>query len=220
MKVCTDACLFGAWVAETISGCSATARVLDVGAGTGLLSLMVAQKTAAFIDAIEIDKAAAMQAAENFEGSPWNDRLKLEHRALQDFCPISKYDYIISNPPFYENDLKSDSTAINAARHDITLTMDTLVAYISNYLADTGKAFLLMPFHRTAEVEALALEKKLRVVEKVLVRQTPAHNFFRTILTLSNQSATACTAEISVHDMTRNYGPEFSELLADYYMKL
>src|SRR3954469_11797521 len=107
MKVCTDACLFGAYVADRFQITNSKFHVLDIGAGTGLLSLMLAQKNSTVqIDAVEIDKAASEQAKENFKHSLWRDRLHIHHQPIQEFG-MNTYNLIISNPPFYENDLKS-----------------------------------------------------------------------------------------------------------------
>ena len=119
MKVTTDACLFGAWVANRINGLDLKGKhFLDIGTGTGLLSLMVAQQTDASIDAVEIETAAANQAQENFEQSPWNNKLFLHNSSIQTFIPQHKYDFIFTNPPFFFNDLKSKNHARNIALHD------------------------------------------------------------------------------------------------------
>ncbi|MDQ3290701.1 MAG: methyltransferase, partial [Bacteroidota bacterium] len=114
MKVCTDSCLFGAYVAV-----EKAASILDIGTGTGLLSLMAAQRSTAKITAVELDVAAAEQAAQNFSASPWADRLYLYTGSLQDFENTSteNYDVIISNPPFYQASQISPNTARNRAMH-------------------------------------------------------------------------------------------------------
>src|SRR6476620_3970566 len=120
MKVCTDACLFGAWVASEIRN-EDLERVLDIGAGTGLLSLMIAQNSDAVIDAVEIDDHAYSQVVDNFSSSPWNDRLRVHHCSVQQFEPGCKYDLVISNPPFYEHSLRSPDSKKNMAMHSTHL---------------------------------------------------------------------------------------------------
>lgn len=100
MKVCTDACLFGAWVANKVQKLKPNS-VLDVGAGTGLLSLILAQKTDAIIHAVEIDDEAAKQAEDNFKSSPWSNRIKIINQPVQNIKITGKYDFILSNPPFF-----------------------------------------------------------------------------------------------------------------------
>src|SRR6478672_11745355 len=103
MKVCTDACIFGAWVSNTIAGRLHAGNCLDIGTGTGLLALMAAQKSTLHIDSIEIEKNAYVQAGENFSKSPWKDRIEIFHGDINAFSVTKKYDLIISNPPFFEN---------------------------------------------------------------------------------------------------------------------
>src|SRR5262245_58656662 len=126
MKVTTDGCLFGAWVAASKAGNAAAGKhVLDIGTGTGLLSLMYAQKHPhAQIDAIEIDEAAAQQAADNFAASPWQKRLQLIHSDIKDYRPSHPYDTIISNPPFYENQLSSGNAKKNMAHHSSSIGLE------------------------------------------------------------------------------------------------
>ena len=115
MKVCTDACMLGAWTAGKLGG-SGINNILDIGCGTGLLSLMLSQKINASIDAVEIDADAAKQAGENISASPWAANIRVIHTSLQEFMPKKKYDLIICNPPFYENDLRSEHENKNVDR--------------------------------------------------------------------------------------------------------
>lgn len=117
--------------------------MLDIGAGTGLLSLMIAQNLPYRIDAVEIDPASAGQAKENITRSRWNDRITLHNIALQDFVPGSPYDIIISNPPFYDGDLNSPSAAANMARHNISLSFIELLNFITENLKDEGSSFFI-----------------------------------------------------------------------------
>jgi tRNA1Val (adenine37-N6)-methyltransferase len=136
MKVTTDACLFGAWVAKEINNEKILINnYLDIGTGTGLLSLMIAQKNSSVkIDSIEIDKEAAEQALENVNASSWKERINVIHADAKDFAFTKKYDLIVSNPPFYENELKSPDEKKNMAHHG-GLSLDKLIqAIFENFL--------------------------------------------------------------------------------------
>lgn len=209
MKVCTDACLFGAWVANRTTA----KRILDIGAGTGLLSLMLAQQSEAAADAVEIDEHAFEQAEENFNASPWSGRLKVFHTSIQEFAGVN-YDLIISNPPFYKNDLKSDDRKRNLALHSEALNLEELVGSVKRLLADKGTFAILLPFHRAVYFEDLAEKNKLYANEKVLVKQSPAHDYFRVMYLLSNIELPSETvqSEIVIND------PIFKELLKEYYL--
>ncbi len=148
MKVTTDACLFGAWVASNIQeNLYYIKRILDIGTGTGLLSVMLAQQSPAYIDSVEIDTDAAQQAQTNFKGVLWQGGLKVYETAIQHF--IGKpYDFIITNPPFFDNDLKSDDVKRNLALHSSALSLEELLANITRLLLPTGQFAILLPFHR------------------------------------------------------------------------
>ncbi len=219
MKVTTDACLFGAIVANEIKR-NASHVVLDIGCGTGLLSLMIAQKSNATIDAIEIDEAAYQQAAENFAASPWPERLHAIHADAIHFTPDKKYDAIISNPPFFENDLKSGNEKKNAAKHDTTLTLEHLINIVDTHLTQEGIFAVLLPYHRTEEFITTAKEAALYLTQKILVKQTPAHNYFRGILFFSRIKSESQQQELIIKDEQQHYTKDFMELLKDYYLYL
>ncbi len=222
MKVCTDACIFGAYVARVISNFELQiSNCLDVGSGTGLLSLMVAQKNPdIIIDAVEIEKNAFHQAKENFLISKWNDRLNMFHSDVKDFVSPKKYDVIISNPPFYQNELPSTEKNKNIARHDEGLTLKDLITTIEKYISDTGIFSVLLPYQRIKFFEDLAEEKKFFLQEKLLIRQTPSHNFFRGILFFSNSKTDTKTNDLIIKSAEGNYTNEFTELMKEYYLKL
>ena len=220
MKVCTDACLFGAWVAEKVqSGKYGPQSILDIGAGTGLLSLMLAEVNKAMIDAVELDEPAAEQAAENFEGSPWHERLQVIRGDARTVHLGRKYDFIISNPPFFENDLKSGNTGRNLALHSEELNLKELLSVIQKYLSGDGKFALLQPYHRKNECIKMAMEAEFYLVEEVAVKQTPAHSFFRVMLLFGTEKAAVVSSEISIRDGD-TYTNAFTALLKDYYLKL
>lgn len=224
MKVCTDACLFGAWVAAIIAGSAQhTSRILDIGAGTGLLSLMIAQKNnTGIIDAVEIDNAAAIQADANFRATLWKERLNIYHSSIQQFNKSTggQYDFIICNPPFFENDLKSVDAQRNLALHSETLRLDELLETIRINLKEDGNFAVLLPFHRTKYFEEQSAFNKFYLVEKVLVKQTPQHKYFRSMLCFSRKQNVAVEKVISIKDEGNEYSAEFKELLKDYYLYL
>lgn len=221
MKVCTDACLFGAWVSQQLPAQTSIQSILDIGCGTGLLSLMIAQNTNANIDALEINKDAAEQANENVQASPWPGQIKVIHRSLQEFLPSGKYDLIISNPPFFENDLQSNDTYKNAAKHDTTLRLEELMSFISNHLSENGYAALLIPYHRTAWLSSLIKQHNFHLREIMLVKQSVNHTFFRSLFYFSRHELQPVPVnELCIHDEHRNYTAAFAMLLKEYYLKL
>lgn len=221
MKVCTDACLFGAYAAdESKKSKIKIQNVLDIGTGTGLLSLMLAQKFDAVIDAVEIDEQAYIQAKENFEQSPWKERLNIFNEDILHLKTQKKYDCIISNPPFYELDLKSDNRSKNAARHDTALTLQQLLQCADKFLNDDGVFAVLLPYHRVDYFIETATELNLHTFKKILVKQTPSHNFFRGIALLQREKTNLSNEEIIIKDETGNYTSTFAALLKDYYLHL
>ena len=221
MKVCTDACLFAAWVAAYLQNNKINpGSILDIGTGTGLLSLMLAQKTLALIDAVEINTDAALQAKENFNASSWAQRLNVFETGILQYSTQKKYDFIISNPPFFNNDLVSPDKNKNTAKHDGHLGLPELIKAVNENLSDTGRAAVLLPYNRTNFFETDAAKKGLFIIEKTLVKQTPAHPAFRSMLLCAKKEKVMRQAEIIIHNDERKYTNEFIELLKDYYLKL
>lgn len=194
------------------------ARILDIGTGTGLLSLMLAQKTLAKIDAVEIEKNAFEQASENFAASIWADRLTVFHTDINKFIPSEKYDFIISNPPFFENDLKSAAPHKNLAKHHDGLLLKDLLSAIEDLLTKDGKFALLLPFHRARECIGLAEKRGYYLEEKLLVKQTSAHDYFRAMLLFSKKEKDLKSGDIMIRNEQGIYSDQFEELLKDYYL--
>ncbi|HRQ18168.1 methyltransferase [Agriterribacter sp.] len=218
MKVCTDACILGSWFAGKIPKES---KVLDIGAGSGLLTLMLAQKVKAQIDAIEKDAQSFKQMTENIERSKWKDTINAFMGDAITYAFPQLYDFIICNPPFYENDLKSGNEKKNLAKHDTGLTLEILIKIIDENLAASGSFGILLPWHRTEQFEQLALDKGFHLHEKLLVRQTPQHGFFRSILHFTRSSInTGQTGELIIKQKDGNYSSAFTALLKDYYLHL
>jgi tRNA1Val (adenine37-N6)-methyltransferase len=219
MKVTTDACLFGAWCAGEISKEHTEGKkALDMGTGSGLLSLMVAQKTKLKIDAVEIENGAANQAGENINAAAFEHSIKVYHHDVKTFTPLG-YDFIISNPPFYEHDLKSDALLKNAAHHSSHLTLQQLVEIISHKLNQAGKFFLLLPFKRKNDIASLLKKQNLQIYKIVEVKQTENHNPFRIIISGSNIPGDFESTSIDIKNGD-DYSTTFKEMLRDYYLYL
>lgn len=221
MKVCTDACLLGALVAKALSNSPTKIEsILDIGTGTGLLALMLAQETKASIDAVELNAAAAAEARQNVLQSPWANRIRVIEKDICVVTPSAPYDFIISNPPFFEQDLKSNDAAKNAAKHDSTLTLNELIQQINRLLSNSGSAAVLIPFDRTKYVEILLLENNLELHKKIMVQQTDKHLFFRSILFFGKEKQSTEQTSIYITDENRNYSSIFASLLKPFYLKL
>lgn len=218
MKVTTDACLFGAWLAVVLK--ESTGRFLDIGAGTGLLSLMVAQKNQSHIDAVELDEPAFRQALENTGRSPWADRISVFHTAAQLFEPELKYDVIFSNPPFYQKDLRSPDQQRNVALHSKHLVLDELLLTVNRLLKPDGYFAVLLPPKRNAELEKMAADFSLHIVLKTAVRPTANHQVFRYMYLMREGVANNDHEidEIIIREDSGHYTDKFFSLLEDYYL--
>ncbi|MFA5298513.1 MAG: methyltransferase, partial [Lutibacter sp.] len=160
MKVGTDGVLLGAWASLDFN----PDTILDIGAGTGLIALMMAQRSdAETIDAIELNDAAYEQTVENFENSDWGDRLFCYHASLQEFVEEieDKYDFIVSNPPFYTSTYKELSEDRAMARHSESLTYNELLKSASKLLSENGNCAFIIPFAEEENFVKIAEENKL-----------------------------------------------------------
>ncbi len=221
LKVSTDSCLFGAWVGNKAADKKLEGdMVLDIGAGTGLLMLMLAQQCNALIEGIEIDKPSYEQALENLKASPWVNRLQLYFGDVKEFIFDKKYDIIISNPPFYENDLKSDPANRNIAMHDEGLKLDELIRIAEMNLNTAGKLAVLLPYFRAERFIETANEHNLYLDSRMDVKQTPDHSFFRTILLFGKQKSESEIQSMAIKGENNQYSSAFVALLKDYYLHL
>lgn len=231
MKVTTDACLFGAWVAAKAKDANTEINnLLDIGAGTGLLSLMLAQELVPLngkveIDAVELDKDAAEQTKENMAASGWNDNLFVMpgDAKYMAYTFAKEYDVIVSNPPFYEAELESGNLQINQARHSAGLLLNELLTIIKDLLQPNGRFYLLLPFKRYEEILQLVREFDLSITNLVLVRQSTKHGYFRVMLGGRkgiSKNADPLEEEISIWNDKQQYTPEFVGLLKEYYLYL
>jgi len=217
--------LFGAWVAKEVGSREPGLRsLLDIGTGTSILALMLAQKNPEIkIDAIEIDKDAAEEAKINVASSPWKEQINIVQDDVKGFSFEKKFDLIISNPPFYENEIRSAIDSKNIAHHSQSLTLKELLAIIKRYLNPDGLFFLLLPYKRNEEIKKLFKDQQLQISRMILARQSLKHDYFRIMIKASlYREANKETEfdELSIWNEKQEYTDEFVNLLKDYYLHL
>lgn len=220
MKIGTDGVLLGAWTPITNNPFS----VLDIGAGTGIIALMLAQRTnAEQIDALEIDEEAYEQAVDNFENSPWSDRLFCFHAGLDEFIeePEDEYDLIVSNPPFYSEDYKTDSEQRDLARFQDALPFEDLIEAADLLLSENGIFAVIIPFKEEEKFLALAKEMELYPIKITHVKGTPTSEIKRSLLAFSrNEIADFPIDELTIEISRHNYTPVYIALTKDFYLKM
>lgn len=224
MKVTTDGCLFGAWIAHTekelITGNPSGLHLLDIGTGTGLLSLMIAQQCPYRITALDIDADAAMQAAANIAASPWADRMAVVQQDIKTWQSPQLFDCIVCNPPFYENEWQSDHASRNMAHHSSHLTLEKLIKVIDPLLSPNGRLYLLLPFKRWPVAQRLLKGNGWHLHQVMLARQTPRHQPFRAMLQARRSVDAVDEEEIVIKEEDHRYSDKFIELLSPYYLKI
>ncbi len=220
MKIGTDGVLLGAWCPIDNNPYS----VLDIGAGTGILSLMLAQRSIAEqIDALEIDEDAYEQCVENFENSPWGDRLFCYHAGLDEFVeePEDEYDLIVSNPPFYSEVYKTENEQRDLARFQDALPFEELVEAAHLLLSENGIFAVIIPFKEEEKIIDLCAEVELFPIKVTRVKGTPTTEIKRSLLAFKRYELSTLTADELVIETARNhYTGEYIELTKAFYLKM
>ena len=220
MKVGTDGVLLGAWAPIHHNPFS----ILDIGAGTGIIALMLAQRShAAQIDALEIDEDAYEQAVGNFENSPWGDRLFCFHAGLDEFIdePEDEYDLIVSNPPFYSEDYKSENEQRDLARFQDAMPFEELVEAADLLLSENGVFAVILPFKEEEKFIALAKESELFPIKITRVKGTPTSEIKRSLLAFSRHENLKPEIDELIIEISRHvYTPEYIELTKEFYLKM
>jgi len=218
MKVGTDGVLLGAW-----TDASKAERILDIGTGTGLIALVLAQKNnLAQIDAIEIDPEAFNEAVLNCQQSSWNDRIKPELCSFQEFLERTnlKYDLVVSNPPFFTNGVKAPVENRAHARHSDSLPLDFLISGAAGLLNENGRISLVLPIESLPEVEQLATLNQLFISRLCKVKPNPIKPEFRILIELTNSESAIQESELMIeYKKHHDYTPEYKELTKDFYLK-
>ncbi len=217
MKVTTDACLFGAWVNSKLPS---TETLLDIGAGTGLLSLMLSQNRLVKVDAIEIESACHGQLCQNIDGSHFNSIINPILGDIKDWETETPYQTIVSNPPFYEKQLRSDQAGVNLARHADGLTIYSMFTHVKRLMSSQGFFYVLIPFYRKTECLDMASQFELFPTSIADVKQSPFHDPFRVMVQFSATTGNAETETIIIKKNASDYADAFKLLLAPYYLNL
>jgi tRNA1Val (adenine37-N6)-methyltransferase len=219
MKVGTDGVLLGAWIMPE----KHISSILDIGTGTGLLALMLAQKTAARIDAIDIDESSVEQAKENFNDSTWKKRLTAIHCSLQNFTRqvSGKYDLIVSNPPYFSDSIKTTHNSRMLARHtDESLSFDELIDCVVNLLAADGTFHLILPIKEGALFEKLAFSRKLFATHITQVMTRKGKPAKRLLMSFRLKRIEKKTDELIIQNDDGDFSNQYRKLTSDFYLGL
>ncbi|MCB0467709.1 MAG: methyltransferase [Aequorivita sp.] len=219
MKIGTDGVLLGAWASLKNNPFS----ILDIGAGTGIIALQLAQRSnAEMIDALEIDENAYEQCVENFENSPWGDRLFCYHASLEEFVEEieDKYGLIISNPPFYSKDYKTPNESRDIARFNDALPFDELIESASQLLSDEGIFVVIIPRKEEETFIKMASEVNLFPRRICRVRGNENCEEKRSMLEFSFENISAKIENLTIETSRHNYTEEYKNLVQDFYLKM
>jgi len=214
-KVGTDGVLLGAYADVSSAG-----KILDIGTGTGLIALMLAQRCEAIITAIEPDQESFSQACTNIEGSNWRDRIKAENISLQDFFPgADKFDLIITNPPYFTDSLKNPDPGKAAARHNFLLGNDDLLSGTRRLLSEDGKFQIILPYPEGNVFIAVAQGYGFYCNNILKIKPLPASEVRRLILSFSRHRQKAKESFLTIeHGARHEFTEEYINLTKDFYL--
>lgn len=217
MKVGTDGVLLGAW-SDIRNGWSA----LDVGTGSGLIALMLAQRANAMIDAIDIDTQAYKQATENIRNSIFNNQIKVYHIPFDSYVQSSekKYDLVVSNPPYFSRSFKCPDSQRSMARHNDRLPINSLLTGCKQILTETGKIALILPYDTLNELEKTAEENKLFINRLTRVLPIPGASPKRILTELVLYQTSCLENELVIEESRHVYTPEYIALTKEFYLKM
>jgi tRNA1Val (adenine37-N6)-methyltransferase len=208
--------LLGAW-----AKCETAKRVLDIGTGTGLIALMIAQRSDAMIDAIEIDEQASEQAAKNINKSPWTDRINVMNRSFQDFSKLKDktYDLIVSNPPYFQNSMFAPDKKRTDARHNSNLELEDLLSGAKKLLSKEGKLSIILPYLEGNMFILKASEAGLYCVRQTKILPKPGCEPKRLLLEFHQTKKPLDEQELIIELNKRHeYSEAYKNLTKDFYL--
>jgi tRNA1Val (adenine37-N6)-methyltransferase len=215
MKVSTDACIFGAMLQPKLH----VQRCLDIGTGTGVLSLMLAQKKSSIqIDAVEINEDAFTQASENIAASVFANQIKVHFADVALFEPMHRYDFIFSNPPFFENDLVAQNSAINLAKHSTALSLQQLMQHCQRLIADRGEVAIIIPSHRSAALQNAAAGQGFYLQTKICIQHNTNKPFTKEIHVYGLRPIQSQQENLTIKNIDQTYTAQMIALMQDYYL--
>ncbi len=215
MKVGTDGVLLGAW-----TDCNNAKTILDIGTGTGLIAIMLAQKSFSEITAIEIDSNAYNQAKENISICKWRDRIIIEEIDFLLYYKTikSKFDLIVCNPPFFENSLKPKNIERKKARHTDTLVFDELITGVSKIISEKGKFSLILPIDNYEKIKQLCFKEHLYLIKKTEVKPNFDKKAKRVLLEFSKNKTKVIKNILTIEKERHFYTEDYKKLTKDYYL--
>ncbi len=216
-KVSTDSCIFGAWTARHARP---SGPALDIGAGTGLLMLMLAQQHDVDFTGVEIEPDCFGQLKENISKSKWANRLHAISGDVKEMDAPARYDLVMSNPPFYEKQLNSPNEVRNLAWHSSRLSLDDLISVATGMLTPAGEFSLIVPYSRKDELSGLALSSGLFPRKSLSVRHTLDHPFARYMVMYSKKEVDSVNEILEIKREEGNYSEEMLQLMGEYYLFL
>ncbi len=217
MKVGTDGVLLGAW-----TDIQNSKSILDIGTGTGLIALMLAQKSNADIEAVEINNEAFFEAEQNIVNSKWDKRIKIYNISFQEFCKSNKkFDLIVTNPPYFIDSMKSPELNRTIARHNNELSYKDLLLGVDALLNKNGIFCLILPYEQTNKFLNMAQDYNLFCTKKTIVKPTLNKQANRVLLELQRTKQIIIENELIIEDKGRHqYSKEYIELTKDFYLKM
>ncbi|HEX6889824.1 MAG TPA: methyltransferase [Chryseolinea sp.] len=216
MKVGTDAVLLGSWV-----NVSNAEKILDIGTGSGVIALMLAQRTSSStrLESVEIEKNSAEQATDNVANSPWSSRIGVHQVAVQNYFPETRFDLIVTNPPYFNNSLKPQHHGRHQVRHTSSLTYEELLSAVLRLLTSDGRFNLILPYEEAMIFTELASRHHLCCNRRYHFKTRREKSVERTLLEFSTNNHWVDEGEILLYDEGLDWSSSYRRLISDFYIK-